>query len=193
MPNQSQPTKQRKIIVTGFRSVGKTAVTIQFTEQRFAENYNPTIENTFKKCIHHRGHTYMTDIVDTAGQDQFSIFQPRYGVAVDGYVLVYSIASRPSFEMIRVLNDKILNATGNDKVPRIIVGNKTDLGKQRKVEHAEAQQLAKELGCDFVETSAKNNEHIEEVFITLLDRIEAAYGTPVAPVDNNSNSGCTIA
>jgi Ras family protein len=75
MTTQSQLTKQRKVIVTGARSVGKTAVTIQFTEQRFAENYNPTIENTFKKSINHRGHTYLADIVDTAGQVRLHEFE----------------------------------------------------------------------------------------------------------------------
>jgi Ras family protein len=106
-------------------------------------------------------------------------------------VLVYSVANRASFDMIRILNEKILNETGNEKVPRIIVGNKTDLAKQRKVDLDEAQQLAKELGCDFVESSAKNNDHIEEIFITLLDRIEAAYGTATNEKENGST--CIIA
>ncbi|KAL0489004.1 Ras-like protein RHEB [Acrasis kona] len=183
-------TKNRKIVVTGSRSVGKTAVTIQFTESRFVENYDPTIENTFKKKINHRGTTYLTDIVDTAGQDQFSIFQPRYAVGVDGYILVYNVANRSSFDMIRILNDKILTETGSDQVPRIIVGNKTDLGpKQRKVETAEAQQLARDLGCDFIESSAKNNEHVTEIFSVLLDRIEGF----MVPQVKESNNACIIA
>lgn len=84
--------------------------------------------------------------------------------------------------MVRVLNDKIINITGNEKIPRIIVGNKSDLDKQRfvffslqrkmrlliqyyrKVSKEEGQKLAQELGCPFLECSAKLNENIGNDF-----------------------------
>lgn len=125
--------KQRKIVVAGSRAVGKSAVTIQFAEDRFVENYNPTIESTFQKTIVYNNTRYETDIVDTAGQDEYTIFQPQYALGVDGYVLVYSITNRQSFDVIRVINDKILSSTGNEHVPRILVGNKCDLMGQRSV------------------------------------------------------------
>jgi GTPase SAR1 family protein len=102
---------------------------------------------------------------------------------------VFSVTNRPSFDLIRRLNTDIVNETGNPNIPRIIVGNKTDAGP-RRVEQSEAIQLAKELGCDYVETSAKNNERIQETFMTLLDRIEADYGT--APLEKNQST-CIIA
>lgn len=45
---------------------------------------------------------------------------------VDGYLLVCSVNSRQSFEMIHVLNEKILEHA-NAQVPRLIVMNKSDL------------------------------------------------------------------
>ncbi len=76
--------------------------------------------------------------------------------------------------MIKIINEKILNSTGNEKIPRIIVGNKSDLGNtnQRKISYEEGEKLAKELDCPFVECSAKTNEHIDEVFMKLLFVIE---------------------
>ena len=45
--------------------------------------------------------------------------------------MVYSITSKLSFEMVSIIRDKILNYTGTDWVPTVIVGNKADLVQQR--------------------------------------------------------------
>jgi len=45
----------------------------------------------------------------------------RDSVGIHGYVMVFSVASRPSFEMIKVLNDKILALAGTKGVPRVLV------------------------------------------------------------------------
>lgn len=95
--------------------------------------YNPTIENTFNTVIKSGSDEFATEIVDTAGQDEFSIFQRPYAVGVHGYVLVYSVTSKNSFEMVKIINDKILNSLGTDKVPRVLVGNKKDLHYERYV------------------------------------------------------------
>eukprot|EP01027_Heterolobosea_sp_BB2_P015426 GEZU01022065.1.p1 GENE.GEZU01022065.1~~GEZU01022065.1.p1 ORF type:complete len:170 (+),score=20.74 GEZU01022065.1:322-831(+) len=152
--------KSRKVIVLGTRAVGKSSVTIQFVENHFADSYNPTIENTFKKTIKYKGDEFTTDIVDTAGQDEFSLFQPQYSLGVDGYVMVYSVVSRPSFDMIETLNEKILNSMGVDKVPRVLVGNKIDLDLERKITSDQGKALADRLGIPFVECSAKHATNI---------------------------------
>ncbi|KAK9449406.1 small GTPase superfamily [Limtongia smithiae] len=165
-------TRTRKISVMGTRAVGKSSLTVQFVEEHFVESYYPTIENQFSKTIKYRGHDYATEILDTAGQDEFSIMNSRYIIGVHGYVLVYSITSRPSFDMVRVIHDKILNSTGTDSMPMIIVGNKSDLGAQRKVTTEEGQALANEFHCQFIETSARHNANIAKVFELLIGEIE---------------------
>jgi len=66
--------KQRKIVVMGSRSVGKSSITVQFVDNHFVDTYNPTIENTFHKTINYKGVDFTTDIIDTPGQDEHSIF-----------------------------------------------------------------------------------------------------------------------
>jgi hypothetical protein len=56
-----------------------------------------------------KGQEYTTEIVDTAGQDEYSIMQSKHFIGIHGYMLVYSVGSKQSFEMIRVIRDKILN------------------------------------------------------------------------------------
>lgn len=58
---------QRKLTVLGYPGVGKSSLTTCFVENRFVENYDPTIENTFHKTIRFRNAHFVTDIVDTAG------------------------------------------------------------------------------------------------------------------------------
>eukprot|EP00824_Muranothrix_gubernata_P016662 TRINITY_DN34349_c0_g1_i1.p1 TRINITY_DN34349_c0_g1~~TRINITY_DN34349_c0_g1_i1.p1 ORF type:complete len:254 (-),score=32.03 TRINITY_DN34349_c0_g1_i1:29-790(-) len=177
--------KNRKVAVLGFRAVGKSAVVIQFVEDHFVESYLPTIENTFRKVIKYRGVEYQTDIVDTAGQDEYSIFHTQYSIGVHGYVLVYSVVSRLSFEMTKTINEKLLNVLGTDKVPRVLVGNKVDLAPaDRQVSFEEGEALAAKWGCAFVECSAKNNDNVDKAFFKVVDEIERLTTTPEDQVNN---------
>jgi len=180
------PQKHRKVVVMGFRAVGKSTITIQFVENHYVDTYNPTIENTFHKVIKYQGEDYQTEIVDTAGQDEFSIFQRRYSVGVDGYILVYSVTSKPSLEVVKVINDKILNACGTDKVPRVLVGNKSDLILERQISKEEGAQLATEWNCAFVECSGKHNENISEIFKQIIIEVEKEHKQPPP-----KKEGCT--
>jgi len=181
------PPKQRKICVMGFRAVGKSTITIQFVESHSPETYNPTIENTYKKLIKHQGQEYATEIIDTAGQDEYSILNNKYSIGIHGYILVYSVTSRSSLETIKALNDKILNSLGTEKIPRVLVGNKSDLVNERVISKEEAQNLANEWDCAFVECSGKNNENVEEVFRQILNEVGKSQQTE-AP----QKEGCII-
>jgi len=168
----------------GFRAVGKSTITIQYVENHFVEAYNPTIENTFHKTIRFKGIDYDSELIDTAGQDEYSIFQNHYTVGIHGYILVYSVTSRKSYEMVKILNEKILNALGTEKVPRVMVGNKTDLILERKVSKEEAQQVASEWGCAFIECSGKLNERIDDIFNNMIAEIEKDQSPPEPPKEN---------
>lgn len=108
--------------------VGKSSLTVRFVEHHFVESYYPTIENTFSRIIKHNGQDYATEIVDTAGQvstshfrdarqrsgaeplqDEYSILNSKHFIGIHGYIIVYSVTSRQSFEMVRTIRDKILN------------------------------------------------------------------------------------
>ncbi|KAI8813050.1 P-loop containing nucleoside triphosphate hydrolase protein [Cladochytrium replicatum] len=166
------PPKVRRIAVLGSRAVGKSSLTVQFVENHFAETYYPTIENTFTKILKIRNQEYAAEIIDTAGHDEYSILNSKHVIGIHGYVLVYSITSRPSFEMCKVIRDKILNYTGIDWVPIVIVGNKCDLEAQRQVQTEEAAALAQEWKCSHIEASAKHNQNITKTFELVLMEIE---------------------
>lgn len=171
-PNNDRPpghdVKQRKIVVLGSARVGKTAVTLQLTEERFVPDYYPTVDQTHYKSMKLRGEEYLLDILDTAGQDDTSLFQPRYTIATDGYVIVYAVDDQYSFDIAKILYERIHEYVVNGVV--VLCGNKMDLDS-RQVPYTTGQALAEEWKCPFLECSAKKKENIQKVFTTMLEEI----------------------
>ncbi|KAI9850468.1 MAG: GTP-binding protein [Thelocarpon superellum] len=179
------PPKQRKIAIVGSRSVGKSSLTVQFVDGHFVESYYPTIENTFSRVIKFKSQDYATEIIDTAGQDEYSILNSKHFIGIHGYVLVYSVASKQSFEMVRIIREKILNHLSAEWVPIVIVGNKSDLRpEQRQVSPEEGKQLASECKCAWTEASARYNENVSKAFELMIAEVEKAQN-PSEPTGGN--------
>jgi len=181
------PAKQRKIAVMGSRSVGKSSLAIQFVQGQFVDSYDPTIENTFTKNLKYKGQEYEVLVVDTAGQDEYSIFPTQYSVDIDGYILVYSIDSEQSFEVVQVIYDKLVDLVGNPNVPLVLVGNKNDLHNDRRISQDTGRKMAGEMKAIFLETCAKDNQCASDIFIKSLMQIEKAEGS-----DGEEKKGCII-
>lgn len=179
--------KSRNIAVVGSRSVGKSSMAVRYVDEHFIESYYPTIENQFSKVITYKNNQYSIEILDTAGQDEFSIMNDKHVIGIHGYLLVYSVTSRQSFELIEVIRDKILNAVGLDTLPMVLVGNKLDLNIQRQVDALEGKKLADKFGCKFYETSVKENVNISQAFEGLIDNIEKIHNPVV-----EKNDKCVI-
>lgn len=178
--------KQRKMAVVGSRSVGKSSLTVQFVEGHFVESYYPTIENTFSRVIRYKGQEFATEIVDTAGQDEYSILNNKHFIGIHGYMLVYSVASRQSFDMIRTIREKILNHLGAEWVPLVVVGNKSDLKiEQRQVSIEDGAKLAEEFSCGFTEASARLNKNVSKAFELMITEVEKSQN-PAEPVGEGS-------
>lgn len=75
----------------------------------------------------------LLDVLDTAGQEEYSAMREQYMRTGEGFLLVYSIASRTSFEEIQQFQQQILRVKDKDYFPMILVGNKCDLEGERQV------------------------------------------------------------
>lgn len=135
----------------------------------------------------YKGQDYLVEILDTAGQDEFSIMSQKHLVGIHGYIFAYSVASHASFDSLDIIRDKILNSLGGDHIPGVMVGNKTDLHIQRQVTEQEAKDKAKEMNVAFIETSARHNENIYKAFELVLGEIEKTQN-PAQP----EQKGCII-
>ncbi|KAL5382729.1 GTP-binding protein [Paraphaeosphaeria sporulosa] len=181
--------KQRKIAIVGSRAVGKSSLTVQFVDGHFVESYYPTIENTFSKVIRYKNQEYATEIIDTAGQDEYSILNSKHFIGIHGYMIVYSVANKQSFEMARIIRDKILNHLAAEYVPLVIVGNKSDLRpEQRQVTAEEGKALSTELSCGWTEASARYNENVQKAFELMIGEIEKSQN----PGEPAGGSKCAV-
>ena len=162
-----------KIVVFGAGAVGKSALTIQFVQGQFITDYDPTIEDSYKRPFNVDGESVQLDITDTAGQDDFAAMRTSYMRQGKGFILVYAIDDRASFEEIESFHKELIRTKSTQNVPCVICGNKCDLEDRRIVSKAEGEELAAKLHCQFYETSALTNYNIQEVFLTLVREINA--------------------
>lgn len=75
----------------------------------------------------------LLDVLDTAGQEEYSAMREQYMRTGEGFLLVYSITSRQSFEEISTFQQQILRVKYKDYFPMVVVGNKCDLEGEREV------------------------------------------------------------
>jgi len=86
--------------------------------------------------------------------------------------LVYSITSQRSFEDLDSIRQGIVRHKNNStNIPMVLVGNKSDLAKKREVDTKDGKEAASEYGCHFIESSAKNDINIQEIFHSLIDQL----------------------
>ncbi|XP_010765097.1 ras-related and estrogen-regulated growth inhibitor-like protein [Notothenia coriiceps] len=176
------------IVVMGTESVGKSALTVRLLTRRFIGEYGD-IESIYS-------HSFMVDerrttlnIWDSPCSEDLSVETSLFEKKVqwaDGFVLVYSICDRASFNSVSRLIQTIkstkdyLNA---DKAPIVVVGNKRDLHHRRTVLSEEARLLALNTGCHFCEVSAAENYHsVLMMFHGLVGRIKGAKLTTKRPL-----------
>ena len=107
------------------------------------DEYDPTIEDYYRKLVEVDDAPAYMDILDTAGQEEFSSMQDEFFRQGKGFLMVYSIISRESFEHTKVLRDKIKRARDDPDKPLalVLVGNKCDLDIQRQVKKHEGSNL----------------------------------------------------
>ncbi|XP_046546366.1 ras-related protein M-Ras-like [Haliotis rubra] len=145
-----------KLVVVGDGGVGKSALTIQFFQKMFVQDYDPTIEDSYIQHTDIDGQWCILDVLDTAGQEEFSAMREQYMRKGDGFLLVYSVTDKQSFENIRNFHTQILRVKDRNNYPMILVANKVDLVHQRKVSEDLGRDLASELRITYIETSAKD-------------------------------------
>jgi len=169
-----------KLVVVGGGGVGKSALTIQLIQGQFVDEYDPTIEDSYRKGVTIDEESCLLDILDTAGQEEYSAMRDQYMRSGQGFLCVYSITNRGSFDEISSFREQILRVKDADKVPMVIVGNKSDLEGERQVSEDEGKELAATFGCPWMETSAKKKIRCEDCFYELVREIRKEGGGPAA-------------
>lgn len=158
--------REYKVVVLGSGGVGKSALTIQFTQNIFIDHYDPTIEDYYRKEIEVDGSPQVLEILDTAGTEQFSCMRDLYIRNSEACIIVYSVTSHQSFVDIENMQEQIIRIKGT-RVPIILVGNKIDLDA-REVSTLDGMALARLWKSPFLEASAKNKSNVNDIFVEVV-------------------------
>ncbi|KAK3180455.1 RAS1 protein [Lecanicillium sp. MT-2017a] len=163
--------REYKLVVVGGGGVGKSCLTIQLIQSHFVDEYDPTIEDSYRKQCVIDDEVALLDVLDTAGQEEYSAMREQYMRTGEGFLLVYSITSRQSFEEITTFQQQILRVKDKDYFPMVVVGNKCDLEGEREVFKHEGEALARSFNCKFIETSAKSRINVDQAFYDIVREI----------------------
>ncbi|PFX22570.1 GTP-binding protein Rit2-like isoform X1 [Stylophora pistillata] len=160
-----------KIVLLGEGGVGKSALTMQFVSHCYVDYHDPTIEDAYQRQAVIDGESGLLDILDTAGQQEFTAMREQYMRSGEGFVIMYSITDRQSFLEAAQAKRQIERVRRAEVIPMVLVANKMDLESKREVTTEEGQELAAQFDCPFFETSAALRHCVDDVFHTLIRQI----------------------
>eukprot|EP00794_Sanderia_malayensis_P008119 gene8119-8989_t len=163
-----------RICVVGSGGVGKSCVTLRYLKNEFTEYYDPTMEETYQTEIIYSGKSHEVEIVDTAGQEEFTSFLDSSLATGDAFMVLYAINSLSSWNDLKSLRSKICQETeSTKKVPMIVVGNKRDLENERISLPEDPEDYAASINVPYIETSAKTGFNVKEAFCLMFRQIDA--------------------
>ncbi|XP_072133896.1 ras-related protein Rab-21-like isoform X2 [Mobula birostris] len=159
-----------KVVLLGEGCVGKTSLVLRYCENKFSDKHISTLQ-------------------DTAGQERFHALGPIYYRDSNGAILVYDITDEDSFQKVKNWVKELRKMLGGE-ICLCIVGNKTDLEKDRNVVIEEAEAYATSVGAKHFHTSAKLNKGIEELFLEICKKmLQVAQAEEAAKVSDATLMG----
>lgn len=173
-----------RVAVLGDGGVGKTALAVQFTLNCFVETYDPTIEDAYRKQLIVDNRMCFVEVIDTAGQEEYATLRDQWVREGQGFILVYSIASRSTFDRLEVFRQSMRRVKRGDPI-FMLVGNKCDKTYEREVSKEEGAALARQFGCEFIETSAKTAQNVERLFMNLVRALRQTRSLDAGPVSGS--------
>lgn len=184
---------QIKIGVLGDGGVGKSALTSMFVSSIFPHDYDPTIEDSFRKVIHLDGMTVNLIILDTAGQDVFRGMREAWARECEGFLIVYAINQKGSLEQAEYLYNVVERSKGRRYPCIVLAGNKCDLEGERIINPSDGEKLASQWNVQWMEVSAKNKIRNHECFEECVRSVLLKRKTDLEETRlSRSNQSCTM-
>lgn len=93
----SAGVRRYRVVVLGDGGVGKSALTLQYVRHNFVDYHDPTIEDAYQQRTVIDTEPCLLDILDTAGQVEFTAMREQYMRGGEGFIICYSITDQLSF------------------------------------------------------------------------------------------------
>jgi len=161
-------THRTKLVLLGSTGVGKSSLVLQLMKQYFYENPEPTIgASFFTKTIPLEDYAIKFEIWDTAGQERYNCLIPMYCRGAAVALVVYDITNYDSYKRAKMCIEDLQKSI-DPIIVIVLVCNKIDLVKG-EIHNKEAKLYAEKKGILFMETSAKDNSAVNDMFIKIAE------------------------
>ncbi len=160
-----------RVMLIGDSSVGKTSLLKKYCQNEFSQSYVSTIGIDFQiKYISINNKKIKLQIWDTAGQERYHILAKNYFTSTDGFIIVYDITNKMTFDNVNNWVKQITDISPN-YTKTIIFGNKCDLSSEREINSSDGKELAEKYKFKFYETSAKNGDNLNVGFEYIVKEV----------------------
>ena len=154
-----------KLLTIGDQFVGKSSIINRYIDDKFKEDIKPTLAIDYKTKMIQKGENLIKiSIYDTAGEEKYRHLIKNYYNGSNGILLVFDITKRNSFDNLNFWLDELEKNCNLNNLYIFLVGNKTDLKKERKVSYDEAKNFADMKRIPYIEISAKTGDNIDKLF-----------------------------
>jgi GTPase KRas protein len=185
--------KEYKITVLGSGGVGKSALTIRLITGTYEANYDPTIEDSYRKQVQIDGEPALLDILDTAGQEEYAALQDQWIREGDGFLIVFALNSTDTFEEAINLREKICRILDDEEIPIVLCGNKSDLPEnEHRVTASKIANQAQAWKCAHILTSAKTKVNVQKAFFDVVREIRRSRPEEEDATPEKKSSFCNI-
>lgn len=161
-----------KLVLLGSPAVGKTSLINRYVHHSFEEDYHSTLGvNIVVKEMTLEENNALVKLIfwDIAGQEKYDLSRQMFFQGCVGGLFVYDITRSSTLYDIESKWLPDLQKYGNEKAPYLLIGNKSDLEESRSITTEEGTEFCKNVNAlEFLETSAKSGENVEEAFKKLL-------------------------
>ncbi|NWQ61845.1 RAB17 protein, partial [Neopipo cinnamomea] len=167
----SRPTYTYKVVLLGSMSVGKSSLAYRYVKNDFRE-FLPTVGcSFFTQTLNLQAATVKFEIWDTAGQEKYQSVCHLYYRNAHAALLVYDIANKETLRRAKLWLEELEKKFLPDEIVIALVGNKTDLAAEREVTTEEGAEFARTKGLLFMETSAKSNHQVNDIFMATVQEL----------------------
>ena len=171
----------------GDSNIGKSSIIQKYMKNEFDPNIPCTHGVDFRIMIR-EFNNYIIKIHnwDTTGDTRFYSIKQAYYRNNDGIFLIYDVTNRESFNSLK-LHLEYINYNKNKDCPIFLIGNKSDLFKDKEISTEEGKSFANEYNLPFFETSAKNGFNIHNIYSQMIELIynEKQHKKALIPIKNN--------
>ena len=161
--------KKLKLCILGDGYVGKSSIKLRYFSNKFKENTIPTILDSIESKKKYKDKIIDLIVYDTSGQEEYEVVAYNNISKCNYFILVFAINSRNSLDHLYIILDEITRIKKSSFYEIYLVGNKSDLNSQREISLVELERISKKWNCTYIETSAKYDVNIDELFNKIFE------------------------